>query len=129
MPVGPQRSGNPNIVVTPHGQQLSRKSDTAYTHAVVHTEPMEERRGRIQQNLEAHQGIADKYGAEAHVTKTIGKLTKELGSLPADQSHWSEIVSMHVGSSQAKERAAREGRKTMMGSRYTVLPVSQQPPG
>jgi len=128
MPTGPQRSGNPNIVVTPHGQQLSRKSDTAYTHAVVHTEPMEERRGRLSQQLEQHQGIAAKYGAEEHVTKSINKLTKELGSLPEGQSHWSEIVSMHVGSSQAKERAAKEGRKTMKASRYSVFPVQQQAP-
>ena len=121
---GPQRSGYPNRVITPHGQELGRKSDTEYTHAVVRTEPVEARRSHLQRQLDFHAEMLTKYGPEnidEHAIRRAKKATKELASLP-EEGHVSDLVSMHQSSRQAEARRTRESNR---GIGYSVLPVNQ----
>jgi hypothetical protein len=125
MVVGPQRPSHyPNIVETPHGQQLGRKSGTQYTHAVVHTEPMEMTRKRLGEQISFHQGMIEKYGGnvEPHVHKNLAKLQKQMGSLPESEYH-STLVSMHTNPEAARRRESREKGR---GWGYSVIPVSQR---
>lgn len=122
MPTGPQRkSGFNNIVETDHGQVLGRQSDTKYTHAVVHTVPIEQHRARLSDQHDFYQGLIAKYGEDVdpRYHKEAKKLSKELGSLP-ESTHYSSLVSMHTGASQAQARAKRESNK---GTFVRVLPV------
>ena len=121
---GPQRTGFPNKVVTPHGQELGRRSGTEYTHAVVRTEPMESRRSYLQRQIDFHQEMLAKYGEEnidEHAGRRAAKAAKELAKLPSE-GRFSELVSMHQSSRQAEARRTRESGR---GIGYDVLPVSQ----
>lgn len=125
MPTGPQRTGFPNIVNTPHGQQLGRRSDTQYTHAVIRTEPIIDRRASLQRQVDFHQEMLAKYGEhniDAHTSRRASKAAKELSTLP-DTGHYSELVSMHQSEREASRRQYRMAGK---GTGYNVVPVSQQ---
>ncbi len=125
MPTQPQRTGFPNIVNTEHGQQLGRRSDTQYTHAVIRTEPITDRRASLQRQVDFHQEMLDKYGEhniDMHTTRRAQKAAKELGTLPSEGYH-SELVSMHQSEKQA---AAKQYRLAGKGTGYNVVPVSQR---
>lgn len=110
-----------NVVRTAHGQELGRKSDTEYTHAVIHTTDSAGVRSRLTDTI-AHleHTIANIDDNPAYVSR-LKKAQRELAALP-EEGPVSSLVSMHTSSAQAEGRRRRESNR---GVGYTIVPVTQ----
>lgn len=110
-----------NIVRTAHGQELGRKSDTEYSHAVIHTTDSAGVRAGLEHTI-AHleHTIANIDDNPAYVSR-LKRAQKDLAALP-EEGPVSSLVSMHTSSAQAEARRRKESNR---GTGYTIVPVRQ----
>ncbi len=110
-----------NIVRTAHGQELGRKSDTEYTHAVIHTTDSAGVRAGLNNEIAQLTHTIENIDDNPAYVNRLKKAQRDLKALP-EEGPVSSVVSMHTSSAQAEARRRKESNR---GVGYTIVPVRQ----